>query len=133
MARIVVRCPICKATDSVDNHKKIIRCPICKNRLALSEYEIVVPPDEAEEYRGKGFQNHKFLGYFTIFFGIFGIDYFIKKCYKNGLISLLFFWTGAPAVLAVFRAMEILALEDDEIDGYYLKIREGKKKGEKKE
>lgn len=49
------------------------------------------------------------------------------------MISLLFFWTGAPVVLAVFRAMEILALEDDEIDEYYRKIREGKKNGGKKE
>lgn len=133
MARIVVRCPICKATNSVDNHKKKVRCPICKNRLKLEEYEIVVPPEEKEEYHGKGFHNHTFLGYFTIFFGIFGVDYFIKKCYKKGLISFLFFWTGAPVVLAVFRAMEILALEDDEIDEYYRKIREGKKNGGKKE
>lgn len=67
MARIVVRCPICKATNSVDNHKKKVRCPICKNRLKLEEYEIVVPPEEKEEYHGKGFHNHTFLGYFTIF------------------------------------------------------------------
>ena len=41
MARIVVRCPFCKATKSIDNRKKIFRCDLCGNRIKLNECENV--------------------------------------------------------------------------------------------
>ena len=33
MARVVIRCPICKSTMSVDNRKKHVKCEICHNKL----------------------------------------------------------------------------------------------------
>lgn len=119
MARIVARCPFCKATESIDNKKKFFKCPLCHNKVELEACEVVVPPEVEEEYHGKGFNNHTFLGYFTIFTGIFGIDLFIKKKIKKGIIALLICWTGASMMQGIFRGMEILALEDDEIAEYY--------------
>lgn len=119
MARIVVKCPICYAKSSYDNKKKFFKCPICSNRVKLNECEIVEQAEEKEVLHGKWFHNHLFLGYFTFFAGIFGIDFFIKKCYKHGIISLLLCWTGASMIMGIFRGFEILALEDDEIDDYY--------------
>lgn len=122
MARVVVRCPICKSTGSVDNQKKKFKCPICHNRIEMKYCEVVVPPEVDNEYHGKWFNNHLFLGYFIFFTGIFGIDFFIKKRYRKGIISILIFWTGVSMVQAIFRGMEVLGLEDDEIDEYYKNI-----------
>lgn len=123
MARIVVRCPICKATTSVDNKKKKIRCPLCNNKLSLSMCEVVVPPEVEEEFHGKWFQNHLFMGIFAILTGIFGIDLFIKKRYKKGIISILICWTGASTILGIFRGFDILALEDYQIDDFYKNLK----------
>ena len=123
MARIVVRCPICKATTSVDNKKRKVRCPLCHNSVFLEACEVVVPPEENNEYHGKWFNNHLFLGYFTLIFGMFGLDLFIKKRIQKGFISLLLSITGASLVMAIFRGMEILALEDDQIKDYYINMR----------
>ena len=106
MARIVVKCPICSANLSIDNKKKKYRC---------SEF--------SDEIHGKGFNNHYFLGYFIIFFGFLGIDFFIKKRYKKGIIAILIFWTGVSLIQAVFRAMEVLSLEDSEINNYYKELK----------
>ena len=119
MARIVVRCPFCKATKSVDNRKKSFRCDLCKNKIKINECEVVVPPQVEHEYHGKWFNNHTFLGYFIFFTGIFGIDFFIKKRVRKGIIAILICWTGASMIQAIFRGMEVLALEDDEINDYY--------------
>lgn len=119
MARVVVRCPICKATGSVDNQKKHFKCQICHNTSRLKNCEIVVQPEFDNEYHGKWFNNHIFLGIFAILTGIFGIDLFIKKRYKMGIISILIFWTGASAILGIFRGLDVLGLEDDEIDKFY--------------
>ncbi len=123
MARIVVKCPICSANLSIDNKKKKYRCSFCHNRLKISESEIVVPPEFSDEIHGKGFNNHYFLGYFIIFFGFLGIDFFIKKRYKKGIIAILIFWTGVSLIQAVFRAMEVLSLEDSEINNYYKELK----------
>ena len=119
MARIVARCPICKATASVDNQKRHFKCPICHNTSRLDSCEVVVPPEVENEYRGTWFNNHLFLGIFTIITGIFGIDLFIKKRYKMGIISILICWTGASAILCIFRGLYVLGLNDDEIDKFY--------------
>lgn len=119
MARVVIRCPICKSTMSVDNRKKHVKCEICHNKLTLTSCEIVVAPEFDNEYHGRWFNNHIFLGYFIFFTGIFGIDFFIKKRYRKGIISILVFWTGVSMIQAIFRGMEVLGLEDDEIDDYY--------------
>ena len=79
MARIVVRCPICKATASIDNKKKKMKCPLCNNKTPLTMCEVVVPPEVEEEYHGKWFHNHIFMGIFAILTGILGIDLFVKK------------------------------------------------------
>jgi hypothetical protein len=121
MARIVARCPICKATASVDNQKKTFKCPICRNTSRLESCEVVVPPEVDNEYHGKWFNNHLFLGIFTILTGIFGVDFFVKKKIKHGILSVLIFWTGASAILGIFRGLEILGLEDSEIEEFYSK------------
>ena len=119
MARIVIRCPICKATTSVDNKKKHVRCPLCNNRLPLEACEVVVPPEFEGEKQGRWFNNHLFLGYFIFFFGIIGLDFFIKKKIRKGIIAILICWTGVSMIQAIFRGMEVLALEDNEINDYY--------------
>lgn len=123
MARIVVRCPVCKATTSIDNQKKKMKCPLCNNRFPLSMCEVVVPPEVENEFHGKWFHNHIFMGVFSILTGIFGIDLFIKKRYKKGIISILICWTGASTILGIFRGFDILALEDDQIDDYYKNLK----------
>ena len=123
MARIVARCPICKATASVDNNKKNFKCIICNNKTPLSMCEVVVPPEVDNEFHGKWFQNHLFMGIFAILTGIFGIDLFIKKRYKKGIISILICWTGASAILGIFRGFDIMALEDYQIDDYYKNLK----------
>ena len=123
MARIVVRCPICKATASIDNKKKKMKCPLCNNKTPLSMCEVVVPPEIEEEYHGKGFHNHVFMGIFAILTGILGIDLFVKKRYKKGIISILICWTGVSTILGIFRGFDILALEDDQIDDYYKNLK----------
>ena len=123
MARIVVRCPICKATASIDNKKKKMKCQLCNNKTPLTMCEVVVPPELEEEYHGKWFHNHMFMGIFAILTGILGIDLFIKKRYKKGIISILICWTGASTILGIFRGFDILALEDDQIDDYYKNLK----------
>ena len=123
MARIVVRCPICKATASIDNKKKKMKCPLCNNKTPLTMCEVVVPPEVEEEYHGKWFHNHIFMGVFAILTGILGIDLFVKKRYKKGIISILICWTGASTILGIFRGFDILALEDDQIDDYYKNLK----------
>lgn len=123
MARIVARCPICKATASIDNKKKKMKCPLCNNKTPLSMCEVVVPPEIEEEYHGKWFHNHVFMGVFAILTGILGIDLFVKKRYKKGIISILICWTGASTILGIFRGFDILALEDDQIDDYYKNLK----------
>ena len=83
MARIVVRCPICKATASIDNKKKKMKCPLCNNKTPLTMCEVVVPPEVEEEYHGKWFHNHMFMGIFTILTGILGIDLFVIYIVKQ--------------------------------------------------
>ena len=123
MARIVARCPICKATASVDNQKKKFKCIICNNKTPLSMCEVVVPPEVDNEFHGKWFQNQIFMGVFAILTGIFGIDFFVKKRYKKGIISILICWTGASAILGIFRGFDIMALEDYQIDDYYKNLK----------
>ena len=113
MARLVIRCPICKATMPVDNKKSKTKCIVCKNKIDIASCEVVVPAEVDNEYHGKWFNNHLFLGYFTILTGIFGVDLFIKKRYGKGIFSILICWTGASMIMGILRGLEILALEDD--------------------
>ncbi len=123
MARIVIRCPICKATMSTDTKKKSCRCPLCNNRLAVESCEVVIPPEEDNSYHGKGFHNHYFLGFFIIFLGFLGIDYFVKKRINKGVIAILICWTGVSMVQAIFRAFDVFALDDIDIDDYYKNLK----------
>ena len=123
MARVVIRCPICKGTMSTDTKKKSCRCPLCKNRLSISECEVVIPPEEDSSYRGKGFHNHYFLGFFIIFLGFLGVDFFIKKRVRKGIIAILICWTGVSMIQAIFRAFDVFALDDIDIDDYYKNLK----------
>ncbi|UYP44809.1 hypothetical protein NEF87_001094 [Candidatus Lokiarchaeum ossiferum] len=46
------------------------------------------------------------------FFGTFGIHKFYLNKTKSGVLSLVFFWTGAPTIIGIVEA--ILYLTDDE-------------------
>ena len=63
------------------------------------------------------------MGVFAILTGILGIDLFVKKRYKKGIISILICWTGVSTILGIFRGFDILALEDDQIDDYYKNLK----------
>lgn len=121
MAREVVRCPRCKATQQIDSKKAFLKCNACGHKSTLSSCQVVVPPEQKDEVHGKGFRNHVFLGYFTIFLGTFNIDLLYYKRWKKGLLYMLLIPLGAATVMGIFRGFRALSLEDDDLEEYYKK------------
>ena len=121
MAREVVRCPRCKATQQIDDKKTFLKCTACGNKSLLSSCQVVVPPTKKDVVKGRGLKNHIFLGYFTIFLGTFNIDLLYYKRWKKGLLYMLLIPFGAATVMGIFRGFRALSLEDDDLEEYYKK------------
>lgn len=51
---------------------------------------------------------------FSLFFGTFGIHYFYLGNTLYGVLCILFFWTGIPAILGVVTAIMILTESDED-------------------
>ena len=128
MINAKIKCPYCQAVNPVDYKNKFCGCIVCHQTIRIHKAEVVVAPkdeiiyDSGYDENGNKYPSVKSSAFLALLTGTFGIDFFVHHKPLHGFLSKVFCWTGATFVLAIFRFLEIMALEPDEIDDYYNKF-----------
>jgi TM2 domain-containing membrane protein YozV len=55
----------------------------------------------------------------ALFFGSFGVHRFYLRKPFSGVLYIIFFWTGIPAVLSVIGAFRFAFMSDEKFDEKY--------------
>lgn len=102
MSTVNIECPHCDFSKAVEREKvgigkKKVTCPECKQTFMFSL------EDEEFQFKqaGPAPPNKVALLLITFFLGGFGAHKFYLRKYLLGVIYLLFFWTGIPALIAI--------------------------------
>lgn len=66
--------------------------------------------------------NRIMVGLLGLFLGGLGVQFFVMKKWAQAIISLVFCWTGIPAVVGVLQGIRILCLTDEEYAEIYYDI-----------
>jgi hypothetical protein len=90
-------CEACKAVMSKDAPY----CPTCAHPNPLTAYEGVV-------------KSKVVTGLLGIFLGTFGIHKFYLNQSKQGLVYLLFFWSGIPTIVGIIEGVVYLLQSDEQ-------------------
>ena len=113
MKTVQITCPHCEFSKSVERErisagKKKVTCPECKQQFmfSLDENDFKFKP------AGPTPPNKVALLLITFFLGGFGAHKFYLRRYLQGVIYLLFFWTGIPALVALVEFI-IYALKSE--------------------
>jgi len=102
MSTVKIVCPHCQFSKSVERErisagKKKVTCPECKKQFM---FEL-----DADDFKfkpvGPAPPNKVALLLITFFLGGFGAHKFYLRKYLQGVIYLVLFWTGIPAVIAL--------------------------------
>ena len=101
MNTVQITCPHCDFSKSVDRQritsgKKKVTCPQCQKHFMFSLDE----DDFKFKAEGPAPPNKVALLLITFFLGGFGAHKFYLRKYLQGVIYLLLFWTGIPALIA---------------------------------
>lgn len=94
---LLMDCEACKAVMSKDAPY----CPTCAHPNPLTAYEGVV-------------KSKVVTGLLGIFLGTFGIHKFYLNQSKQGLVYLLFFWSGIPTIVGIIEGVVYLLQSDEQ-------------------
>lgn len=55
----------------------------------------------------------------ALLFGGFGLHNFYLGCKRDGILSIVFFWTGIPSIVSFFNAISLMCTSQEEFDKDY--------------
>ena len=55
----------------------------------------------------------------ALLFGVFGLHNFYLDRKKDGILSIVFFWTGIPSIVSFFNAISLMSMSQSEFDKEY--------------
>lgn len=55
----------------------------------------------------------------ALLFGVFGLDNFYLGYKRDGILSIVFFWTGIPSIISFFNAISLMCMSQKEFDKEY--------------
>ena len=65
-------------------------------------------------------KKHKWIAVLlAIFLGSFGVHRFYLRKPFSGVMHLIFFWTGIPAVISIISAIRMIMMSDEKFDRKY--------------
>lgn len=113
MSTVNIVCPHCQFSKAVERQKigagqKKVTCPECKKQFTFSLDDV----DFKFKQVGPAPPNKVALLLITFFLGGFGAHKFYLRKYLQGVIYLVLFWTGIPALIA-FVEFIIYALKSE--------------------
>ncbi len=96
-------------------------CPECGRHISLNA---VVCPSCGVQVRPVIFKSHNKKSRLTavllaLFFGWFGVHWFYLNRTLYGVLSLIFSWTGVPAVISFISVIVIIVSGEDNFNNKY--------------
>lgn len=67
-------------------------------------------------------RNRVTAGFLALFLGMFGVHKFYTKRYLEGVLYLIFFWTGIPYILGTLEGVSYLFFSNSQFERYVMQL-----------